>query len=175
MFWRTGAILCAHTVSYAAPLWAMLHPSGVFCALIARLYLTELGCTLLCNASPYWAALHPSELLCTLWPTLHLLSNAAPYWAFLRPSKLCFSLPTDLSFILLSYLAPSELGFSPYLALLYNSKLSFILLSYPAPSKLGCTLLSYAAPYWATLHPSELEVHPLSYAAPYYAILCGSY
>jgi hypothetical protein len=32
---------------------------------------------------------------------------------------------------------------------------------------LRCTLLSCAAPYWATLHPRELRCTLLSYAAPY--------
>jgi hypothetical protein len=43
---------------------------------------------------------------------------------------------------------------------------------------LSCTLLSYIASYWATLHPPELLRHPnerrctlLSYAAPYEAML----
>ncbi len=34
-----------------------------------------------------------------------------------------------------------------------------------------CTLLSYAAPYWATLHPRELRCTPVSYAAPPWATL----
>jgi len=32
---------------------------------------------------------------------------------------------------------------------------------------LSCTLLSFAAPYWATMHPLELRGTLLSYAAPY--------
>ncbi len=32
---------------------------------------------------------------------------------------------------------------------------------------LSCTFLSYAAPYWASLHLSELRCILLSYAAPY--------
>jgi hypothetical protein len=32
---------------------------------------------------------------------------------------------------------------------------------------LSCTLLSYIAPYWTTLHPFELRCALLSYAAPF--------
>ncbi len=34
-------------------------------------------------------------------------------------------------------------------------------------TRLSCTLVSYAAPYWATLHPTKLCCIQLSYAAPY--------
>jgi hypothetical protein len=35
------------------------------------------------------------------------------------------------------------------------------------PTELNCTLLSHAAPSWATLHPNELRCTLLSYVAPY--------
>jgi len=36
---------------------------------------------------------------------------------------------------------------------------------------LSCTLLSYFASYWATLHPPELHWNLISYTAPYWATL----
>ncbi len=52
------------------------------------------------------------------------------------------------------------------------------LLSYAVPywaslhsKELCCTLLSYAAPYWAMLHPLGLRCTLLSYTAPYWAML----
>ncbi len=68
--------------------------------------------------------------------------------------------PTELSCNLLSYLAPFEL-LNP--TMLWYAALSFAApfwatlhpLNYTAPPELHCTLLSYAAPFWAMLHPSE--------------------
>ena len=39
-------------------------------------------------------------------------------------------------------------------------------LSYTVPSEISCILLSYAAPFWATLHPIWAKLRPKSYAAP---------
>ncbi len=68
-----------------------------------------------------------------------------------------------------SFLARTRAARGVYL----STGLSCTLLSYIAPSwstlhppKLRCTLMSYTAPYWATLHPTKLWCIQLSYAAP---------
>ncbi len=96
---------------YAAPSWAMLHPSELYCTIRARLstlHPTLLLWTLFNYPAPFWAMLHPSELLHTLLTTLHQLSNAVSYWASLNSCEFCCSLwatlhSTELSCILLSY------------------------------------------------------------------------
>jgi hypothetical protein len=66
-----------------------------------------------------------------------------------------------------------------------STGLIYTLLSYTAPywatmhpPELRCTLLSYTAPFWAmlhpiwaTLHPSELSCTLLNYTAPFWAML----
>ncbi len=44
-------------------------------------------------------------------------------------------------------------------------------ITFPAPRPTCRTLLSYAAPYWASVHPEELCCTLLSYAAPHWAML----
>ncbi len=98
----------------------------------------ELCGTLMSYAAPYWATLHTTKLCCIqlsdaapyltcaahyLNYTLHPLSFAAPFCATLHPSELRCTLRATLH--PLDKLRPFELC---------------------------CTLLSYAAPYWATLH-----------------------
>jgi hypothetical protein len=67
------SLLSLQHLGYAAPYWAMLHP-------------TKLSCNLLNFSAPFWVMLHPSELLWTLWDTLH---PTEPGWAALHPAKLC--------------------------------------------------------------------------------------
>ncbi len=97
--------------NYDAYLWAMLHPTELWCTLLNRaapseatLNPTELSYTLQPSELPWTLiARCPAELCCTRWVTLHppLLSNAAPYWATLHPS--------ELRCTLLSYYVPSGL------------------------------------------------------------------
>jgi hypothetical protein len=84
------------------------------------------------------------------------------------PTELRCTLPTELCCTLLSTLHPAELSWT-----LHPTEIRCTLLSYAAPfwatlqpAELHCTLLSYAAPYWATQNPAELRCTLMSYAAP---------
>jgi hypothetical protein len=122
----------------------------------AMLHLNEILCTRLSYAAPYFFMLHPPA-------TQHTAElYAAPYWATLHP--------TDLHCILfLSYAAPTELHFNLW-AIMHHTELCCILMSYttPHPTELHYTLLSYAAPCWAT---SPTSCTLLSYAAPFWIIV----
>ena len=89
----------------------------------------------------HWAKLHPAELHCTL------LSYAAPSWAPLHPNELhCTLLRYPVP---LRYAAFNWVTHHPIWAKLRPK-------SYAAISELSLALLSYTAPLWAMLHPTEL-------------------
>jgi hypothetical protein len=129
----------------------------------ATLHPTELNCILFLAPLYPLSYTAPSGLCCTsLSCACILLSYNIPYWAKLHPVELWCSL--------LSY------PFPPYWSMLYPSELRctfWAMLHLNEPRR---TLLSYAAPYWATLHgihqaplrPFELRCTLLSYTAhPY--------
>jgi hypothetical protein len=87
-----------------------------------------------------------SELCCTpLSCACILLSYTTPYWATLHPVELCC--------ILLSYPPP------PYWAMLYSSELHCTFWAMLHLTEPRGTLLSYTAPYWATLYPLSCPAH----------------
>ncbi len=80
-----------------------------------------------------------------------LVPTIAPFEATLHPIELrcilkSYAAATGLCCTLLGCVEPQELRCTLW-------------------AKLHCTLLSYAAPYWVTLHPSELRCTLLSYAS----------
>ncbi len=102
-----------------------------------------------------WATLsHFLSYAVPLWTALNLLSNAALYWAAGHFTELCCTL--------LSYTVPTKLRCAHW-AKVHHAEL------YSTLTELRCTLLSYAALYWAMLNPTELCWTLLSYAVPYWA------
>ncbi len=127
--------------SYDAPY--LLHCTLELRSILIRCTVTELPCTLLSFTASFF------ELLCTLWATLHHLSYAAShgaapafYWAHSTQ-------PTELHCTLLSY-----------------DEACCLAMMLPSP-----TLLSYAVPFWNTLHLTDPRGTLLPYAAPYWATL----
>ncbi len=133
--------------SYAALSWAKLQPCELCSTFLNYPAATELGCTLLSYAAPYRATLNDPDLRYTL------LSYPASIWATMPP--LAYAAPTKQCCILSASLHPCELRGTLW-AMMPSTELSCILLSYPKLLELGCTPLSSAAPFSATLDPTEL-------------------
>jgi hypothetical protein len=134
-----------------------------------------LRCLLLSKAESCWVRytllsyVAPSELrlpelfVCCTVRSCTILSYAAPFRATLHPtaSPRITLHHTELGYTILGYPAVSELGCTCW-AILHHAELHSTLLSYAVPC------LCYAAPYWASMHPSVLRCILLSYAAPYW-------
>jgi hypothetical protein len=97
-------------------------------------------------------------------------SYSATYWATQHPTELRYT--AEIRCTLLSFAAPYLRYTSPYWATLH---LNWVTLH---PTELRCTLtelrctqLSYAAPCWATLYPTEVCCTLLSYTVPCWATL----
>ncbi len=172
-------------MSYTAPcelhctLWAALHPVSHAAPHWTELYSTEL-CrnpselyhTLLSWAAPSWPPPDPSELC------YNLFNYAAPY------RMLCCTLQNAMLHLTECFAAPyrmlcctSQSYVAPHRAMLHLTVLPAIhrAMMHPtdlaAPTELHCTLLSYGAPCWATVHPAELRGTPYGLAQPNWATL----
>ncbi len=117
--------------------WSKLHPTELRCALFwATLNPVELRCTLLNYAAFNWAMLHP------IWAMMHPKSYGSS--SEISCTLLCFASTLSELRCTLSELRCALRATVPLWAKL-------------RPSELCCTLLRYAAPFRATLHPTELR------------------
>ncbi len=97
--------------------------------------------SLWCQAEIQTRICHTAGQRTTNWSTLHPTN-----WATLHPSNWAMLHPAE-------YATPcwAILDTTHYWVTLYPTELRC------PPSELHCTLLSYAAPYWALPHPAELS------------------
>ncbi len=139
-FWAT-----LHTLSYAVP-------TELRCILWEIPHHTELYHTLMCHTASCWAMLPPDEL-----PHLH--TKGATQHPLSYPTCILHSI--GLCCTLLNYVESSEQCYT----ILRQGALHW------ATQHLRCTLLSYGAPCRVTMHPLWARSPNLSYAAPHWAML----